>query len=217
MFLGHFAVALASRRIARSVSLGTLFLAAQFIDLLWPTFLLLGIEQVALAPGHTAVTPLAFTHYPWTHSLLAVIGWGLLLGVAHFALRRSLRAALVIGALVVSHWLLDLLAHAPDLPLWPGDSPLLGLGLWDSLALTLLVELSLFAAGAMLYLRATQARDATGRWAPWALVGLLLLIYAANLFGPPPERVTDIAVAGHAQWLLVWMGYWVDRHRTARP
>lgn len=216
MFIGHFAAALVARRAAPAVSLGTLFLAAQFIDLLWPTFLLLGIEDVVIAPGNTVVTPLEFVHYPWSHSLLAVLGWGLLLGGTHYALKRSLRAALVIGALVASHWFLDLLAHRPDLPLSAAaNSPVFGLGLWYSLSATMVVELSLFAIGIALYLRGTSALDNVGRWAPWALFALLSVIYLGNLFGPPPEKVTDIAIVGHAQWLLVWMAYWVDRHRAA--
>lgn len=217
MFIGHFAVALAAKRAVPVVSLGTLFLAAQFLDLLWPTLLLLGLEQVVIAPGITTVTPLDFTHYPWSHSLLMVAGWSVLLGAAHYALKGSVRAALVIGLLVLSHWLLDLLVHRPDLPLTPAaDSPLLGLGLWFSLPATVVVELSLFALGAALYLRATDAIDRIGRWAPWALLTLLLCIYMGNLFGPPPQRVLEIAVLGHAQWLLVLMAFWVDRHRAAR-
>lgn len=223
MFLAHFAVALAAKRAAPAVSLGTLFLAAQLIDLAWPTLVLLGVESVAIAPGTTAVTPLAFTHYPWTHSLLMVLCWGLLFGAVHLALRRSARAALVLGMLVVSHWFLDLLAHAPDLPLTPADgSSRHGLGLWHSLPYTVLVEFSLFAIGAALYLRCTRALDRTGALAAWGLLAFLLVISAGNLFGPPPQQVMDIAVAGHAQWLLVLWAFWVDRHRApvdagARP
>lgn len=215
MFIGHFAVALGAKRVAPTVSLGTLFLAAQFLDLLWPAFLLLGIESVVIAPGVTTVTPLDFTHYPWSHSLLTVLGWGALLGGVHFVLKRNPRAALVVGVLALSHWLLDLLVHRPDLPLTPmaGSLPL-GLGLWYSLSATVVVELSLFAVCAALYLKSTQPLDAAGRWTPWALFAFLLVIYAGNLFGPPPPCVMEIAIAGQAQWLLVLVGYAIDRHRT---
>lgn len=213
MFLGHFGAGFAGKAAAPRVSLGTLFLAAQLVDLLWPTLLLLGLERVAIAPGATRVTPLDFVSYPISHSLLAAALWGLALGVVFWLARRSLRGAVVVGALVVSHWLLDLVVHRPDLPLVPGGATY-GLGLWSSLPATLGVELALFAAGLGLYLRGTRARDRTGSVALWALVAFLLAIYAANLLGPPPPSVAAIAWAGHAQWLLVAWAYWVDRHRT---
>lgn len=216
MFIGHFAVGLGAKAVAPRVSLGTLFLAAQFIDLLWPTLLLLGIERVRIDPGATRVTPLDFEHYPVSHSLAGVLIWALAFAVVYQALRRYPRGAMVLGAAVLSHWLLDAVVHRPDLPLYPGSSVLVGLGLWSSLAGTLLVELALFAGGLWLYLRTTQARDATGRWALWGLVAFLGIIYAANLFGTAPPSVDAIAWVGQAQWLLVVWGYWIDRHREAR-
>ena len=128
MFIGHFAVAFAAKRIAPRVSLGSAFFAAQLLDLLWPTLLLLGVERVQLAPAGAPV-PLLFEHYPVSHSLVAAIGWGVLVAALHFTWRRGARGALVLAALVVSHWLLDLLVHLPDLPLSPGGAARLGLGL----------------------------------------------------------------------------------------
>ena len=215
MFAGHFGVGFAAKRFAPSGGLGVLCLAAQFIDLLWPTFLLLGWERVAIAPGVTAVTPLDFQHYPYSHSLLAAVGWGALLGCAYFALTRERRGALVVAALVVSHWLLDALVHRPDLPLTPFGEGRVGLGLWNSLPATLLVEMPIFIGGCWLYARATRARDAVGRWAFVGLVAFLLLIQAANLAGDPPPSVDAIAWAGQAQWLIVLWAFWVDRHREA--
>lgn len=216
VFVGHFGVAFGAKRVAPRVSLGTLFLAGQFLDLLWPTLLLTGAERVRIAPGITTVTPLDFEYYPISHSLLAVAGWAVLVGGSHFLLRQQGRAALVMGALVLSHWVLDLLVHRPDLPLMPGDSTLVGLGAWSSLPLTLLLELPLFALGVGLYARATVAKDRQGSWALWSLVVLLLVIYTANLFGSAPPSVVAIAWAGQLQWLLVIWAYWVDRHRTSR-
>ncbi len=212
MFVGHFGAGLAAKALAPRVSLGSLFLAAQFIDLVWPTLLLLGLERVRIAPGITAVTPLDFEHYPFTHSLAAVLLWGFLFGLAYLGLKRSPRGAIVLGALVVSHWLLDLLVHRPDLPLYPGSAKV-GLGLWDSVAGTLIVELALFGLGAALYLKATRSKDRTGVWALWSLLGFLLLVHLGNLLGPPPPSVAAIAWVGQAQWLLVLWGYWIDRHR----
>ena len=214
MFIGHFGVGLAAKPLAPKTSLGTLFLAAQFIDLLWPTLLILGIEQVRIDPGNTAVTPLDFERYPVSHSLLAVIGWAVLIAVAYQLLRRYPRGAIVLGILVVSHWLLDLVVHRPDLPLYPGSARF-GFGLWGSLPATIAIEVAIFAAGAWLYLRATRAVDRTGTWALWSLLAFLLVVYFGNLFGPPPDSVMAIALLGHAQWLLVLWGYWVDRHRIA--
>ena len=169
MFIGHFGVGFAAKAVAPQVSLGTLFLAAQFIDLLWPTLLLLGVERVRIEPGITTVTPLNFEHYPVSHSLLAVLGWSLLLGGVYFWRRGALRGAVVVGLAVLSHWLLDLLVHRPDLPLYPGATQFFGLGLWSSLGATLAVELPIFAAGVWLYLRATEA-GRPGR--PLGVVGL---------------------------------------------
>ncbi len=216
MFIGHFGVGFAAKRYAPRASLGSLFLAAQFIDLLWPTLLLLGVERVAIAPGITVVTPLDFQHYPVSHSLLAVTGWAVLVGGGVLALRGQKREALVLALLVLSHWLLDALVHRPDLPLAPFGDMRVGLGLWNSMAATLLVELSLLCVGAWLYARTTQARDAAGRWGFRGLIAFLLLIYAANLFGEPPPSAMAIAWVGQAQWLLVLWGFWLDRHRELR-
>jgi hypothetical protein len=215
MFIGHFAVGFAAKSLAPRVSLGTLFLAAQFIDLLWPTFLLMGLERVRIEPGATAVTPLVFEHYPWSHSLLAVLGWAAVLAALHFLLVRDRRGAGVLAALVLSHWLLDLLVHRPDLPLLPWAGPVLGLRLWSSLTLTLALEVPLFVLGVWLYGRSTRALDPAGRWGLVGLVLFLFVIYAGNMLGSPPPSVEAIAWIGQLQWLLVLWGYWVDRHRRA--
>ncbi len=213
MFIGHFATGFAAKRIDRSFSLGTSFLAAQFLDLLWPLFLLAGIEHARIDPGNTAVTPLDFHDYPVSHSLLGALIWSVLFGSVWFVLRRKLRPALVLGGCVLSHWLLDAIVHRPDLPLGFSGGPYIGLGLWNSLAGTLVTELAIFAGGVWLYLKATVARDRTGTYALWGLAVFLLAIWAGNLFGPPPPGIEAVAVAGNAQWLIVLWGYWIDRHR----
>jgi hypothetical protein len=140
MFLGHFAAGFAARPLAPRASLGTLLLACQFIDLLWPTFLMLGWERVRIEPGVTAGNPLVFEHYPISHSLLAVVGWAIALGTMSWLTRRDLRAALVIAALVLSHWLLDAIVHVPDLPLSPAGDARIGLGLWNSPSIEFIVH-----------------------------------------------------------------------------
>jgi hypothetical protein len=215
MFLGHFAAGLALKRVAPQVSLGTLFLGTQFIDLLWPTLLLTGTEHVVIDPEMSG-PPLRFTDYPVSHSLLAVVGWAALVGAAHFTLRRSGRAAAVIAIAVLSHWFLDLVVHHPDLPLAPGTDIRLGFGLWQFTSIALVLELGLFALGAWMYLRITAPVNRIGSIGLWCLFGFLLLIHLGNVFGPPPPSVTAIAWTGQAQWLLVLWGYWVDRHRRPR-
>ena len=218
MFIGHFAAAMAAKRAAPGVSLGWLFAAAQLPDLLWPALLLAGVERARVAPGDTAFTPLAFEHYPWSHSLLMVALWGAVLARLYRWQRgRAAGGALVLAALVVSHWVLDWVTHRPDLPLLPGAGPRLGLGLWNSVAATLAVELLLFAAGAWLYARGTRPGDRTGRWAWAGLVLFLLVVHFANAFSPPPPSMTAVAVGGLAIWLLVWWGAWADGHRRPEP
>jgi hypothetical protein len=213
MFIGHFGVGFGAKSVAPEVSLGWLFLAAQFLDLLWPTLLLLGIEHVRIVPGATVVTPLVFDHYPVSHSLLAVIGWAVLVGGSHFVLNRKRVAALVLGILVLSHWALDAIVHQPDLPLYPGSAAAVGLNAWSSLPLTIAIEGSLFALGLWFYARATWAVDAIGRWGLVGLAAFLIAVYAGNLFGAPPPSSKAIAWVGQLQWLFVVWAYWIDKHR----
>jgi hypothetical protein len=217
MFLGHFGLAFGAKKATPAVSLGALFAACQFADLLWPTLLLLGYEHVVVRPGITVVTPLDFVSYPYSHSLLALCGWAILWQVIYLALTRTrLAASVTIAALVVSHWLLDYISHRPDMPLMPGGSARLGLGLWNSLPWTLAVEGAVFAAGLLMYLRVTTPRDRTGSIGLWALAIFMVVVYLASVFGPPPPSQAAIAWSAQAMWLLVAWGYWVDRHRVPR-
>jgi hypothetical protein len=214
VFIGHFAVAFAAKRAVPEVSLGTLFLAAQLADLVWPTLVLLGFEQFAIRPGITAVTPLDFTRYPYSHSLLGMAAWGALLGLVYLVPPRRPRAALLLFLVVLSHWFLDFVTHRPDLPLVIAGAERYGLGLWHSRIGTLLVEGSLFAIGVWIYARATRALDRIGRWALIVLIAFLVLVYLGNVFGPPPPSVGAVVWSAQAIWLLVAWGYWIDRHRT---
>ncbi len=213
MFVGHLGVGFAAKSVAPKVSLGSLFLAAQFLDLLWPTLLLLGFERVRIVPGATAVTPLVFEHYPISHSLIVALGWSVLIAFFYLLLQRERIGAGVLGALVISHWALDAIVHYPDLPLFPGSDTVIGLNAWSSLPLTLAIEGTLFALGVWLYSRTTSPKDAFGRWSLVTLVVFLLGIHAGNLFGDPPPNIEAIAWVGQLQWLLVFWGYWIDKHR----
>jgi hypothetical protein len=213
MFIGHYGVAFAAKRAAPRTSLGALTFAAQFLDELWPILLLLGFEQVRIVPGLMAANPLDFVYYPFSHSLLMAIVWGILVGGAYFLLRRYGRGAWIMGALVVSHWFLDLPMHRPDLPLWPGaSSPKVGWGLWNSILATYVIEFGIYAIGIALYLRATRAKDRIGSWGLWAYIILLAILYVMGNGSPPPnERV--LAWTALAIWLFVPWAWWVDKHR----
>jgi membrane-bound metal-dependent hydrolase YbcI (DUF457 family) len=215
MFIGHYAVGFAAKRAAPRASLGVLIAAAGLADLLFPVFSLAGWEQVRIEPGATAVAPFAFI-YPLSHSLLTGVGWAVLFAALYWVWTRYLAGAVTIALAVVSHWLLDLVTHRPDLPLYPGGATLAGLGLWNSVAGTVAVEGLLFVAGVWVYAAMTRPRDRTGRYAFWSFVALLVVLYVASLLGPPPPSVTAMAVVGLLAWLFVFWAAWFDRHRTEK-
>lgn len=215
MFIGHFAVAFAAKRAAPRTSLGTTFVAAQLADLFWPLFLLLGWEDVRIARNANPFLTLDFTSYPWSHSLLTGILGGIILGALYFARTRYATGAVVVGLLVPSHWVLDVIVHVPDLPLYPGASARFGLGLWRSPMTTVVVEAVMFVAGLLVYSRVTTPRDRVGRYAFWGLAGFLVVLYAAS-FGPPPPTVKALGWAALIGWPLMLWPWWVDRHREVR-
>lgn len=213
MLLGHYGVALAAKRYAPATSLGTTVLAAQWLDELWPFLLLLGVERVRIGPGFMPASPLEFVHYPYSHSLLLALIWGVSFGVIYRAARRSARGALVVALLVVSHWLLDLPMHAPDLPLWPGSPVELGLGMWNSIAATIAIEGVVFLGGLTTYLRGTRPRDRIGTWSLWAMVAVLVMIFATGFVSPPPPNERVLAFSALGLWLFVPWAALIDRHR----
>ena len=217
MFLGHHAVAFAGKKAAPKVSLGTLILASQFIDLLWPILLLLGVEHVRFASGYTVVSPYDFYDYPVSHSLFMVLVWAAGFAILYYAIRRYVQGAWVVGACVLSHWVLDFISHRPDLQLIPWSSITVGLGLWNTFFGTILVEVGLFLTGVILYARSTRAVDRVGRYAFWALVALLAAIYIGSLRAENPVTQQELGIGGLTQWLLVPWAYWVDRHRRTLP
>jgi hypothetical protein len=214
MFVGHFAIAFAAKRMAPAVSLGALFLAAQLADLVWPNLVLLGIERVEVLPGATAVTPLDFVHYPFSHSLVALVLWAIAFAGIYWAIaRRGIVGPAVIAALVLSHWVLDAASHRPDMPVALSGGPMVGMGLWNSIAATVIVETAMLALGVWLYVRTTRAVDRIGSFGLWSLVAFLMVVSIANLLGPPPPSGQAVAWVAQSMWLIVLWGYWVDRRR----
>jgi len=213
MFIGHFALGFAAKRASPRTSLALLFAAAQFADLLWPVLVAIGLEQVRIDPGNTAFTPLEFVSYPYSHSLVMLVVWGVVLAAMAGVVSGFGRTSVVIALLVVSHWLLDWITHRPDMPLYPGGARY-GLGLWNSVPATIAIEAALFAAGVWIYAKSTRARDAVGRWSFIAFVVALAVIYAGNVLGGPPPSVTAlwiVAILGGV--LLTGWSFWFDRHR----
>ena len=219
MFIGHFAVGFAAKRYAPRTSLAVLLAAPLLSDLLWPPFLLLGWETVRIDPGRTKVSPLNFTSFPWSHSLLMCAVWAALFAAIYYWITRYWPGTLAIALGVLSHWLLDWITHGKDMPLYPGGAKF-GLGLWNSVAGTLGVELAMFAIGVWVYVLTTKARDRIGRYCFVAYVVLLVASYLRDTFSSqlPHSVKAEIAwpglIAGVV--MLIW-AWWFDRHRDLKP
>jgi hypothetical protein len=216
MFIGHFGLSFAVKKPAPKISLVVLFVATQFVDILWPVMLLLGIERVDIVPGHTAMNAFDFVHYPYTHSLLMGIVWGVVLGSIYWLIKRDVRNAVIVGLCVLSHWFFDLVVHVADLPLTPFTDGKYGWGLWNHLVPTLILEGIIFFGGVYLYLKSTRAITKAGRWNVWLLVGILVLMNISNLVSPPPAA--DALVSMVVSFLIVFaillaLAYWVDKSR----
>ncbi|SFF08131.1 hypothetical protein SAMN05518672_115111 [Chitinophaga sp. CF118] len=215
MFIGHFGLSFAAKRAAPKVSLATLFIATQFIDLLWPFLLVFHVEKVAIVPGYTKTNPFDFLYFPYTHSLLMGVVWGFVVGSIYWLFKRDIRGTVVIGLCVLSHWFLDLIVHTADLPLTPFGDYKVGFGLWNHVALTLIIELIIFLAGTYIYATFTKTRNKIGKWMLWTLVTLLVLVQVGNTFGPAPsDSVMKLFVSFTTLMaIIISIAYWVDRNR----
>ncbi len=220
MFIGHYGVGLALKKADRNISLGVLFLAVQFVDILWTIFVLLGIEQVKIIPGITAANPLDFVYYPYSHSLAASFLWA---GVIYLLFRllpaksgsQKTKVAVIMAFAVSSHFLLDLLTHRPDLPLWFGNSIKVGLGLWNHTFLSYLLEGLIFLGGLWIYLKSTRGTSFSGKYGMTIFAAFLLILNLINLFGPPPPNTTILALFGLFYYLLfAGIAFWLDRQRN---
>jgi hypothetical protein len=224
MFVGHYGAALALKGVESRASLGLLFIGVQFVDILFFPLVLLGVERMNIVPGYTESTHFELPFMPYTHSLVAFLLWSALLaGGAYVVLgsrARRLSIALVLGASVFSHWVLDLVVHTPDLPLLDDSSTKLGLGLWQDALLTFGLEAAVLLGGLWLYLRATtpQPGSSLARFGMVGLVVILIALNVYNLFGPPPAAFLEVFGLAMVSYLgLAGIAFWLDRLRPPRP
>jgi hypothetical protein len=211
--IGHFAVGFAAKRVAPRASLPVLFAAPQMLDILWPIFNLAGIERAHIQPGATAASPLVLEYMPYSHSLVAALGRSVAFGAVYAAIKRDVRTAIVLGLRVMSHWVLDWIAHSPDMPIFHGDGPRYGLGMWNSIPATLAVEVAMLLGGALLYASATRPRDRIGSVGLWTLVAVLAALHVGAIFGPPPPSANALFATAIAAYSLLGVAWWIDRHR----
>ncbi|HEY5940392.1 MAG TPA: hypothetical protein VIT87_06195 [Gemmatimonadales bacterium] len=217
MFLGHYGIAFALKRAEPKLSLGTLFVAVQFPDLLWGIFVLLGWERARIVPGYTVVTPLEFLDYPISHSLVGVIAWSVVAAALYYSwptrdTSRHWQAGAVVGLAVLSHYVLDVLVHVADLPIMGNDSTKLGLGLWNNPVATLALEALVFGAGLALYVARGSHRHPVRVGRILVVVVLLVGTYVASTYGPPPPSMRIVAVSDIVFILAMGaLAGWADR------
>lgn len=211
MFVGHLAVAIAAKKVDRSTSLVWYLAAANLVDLLWPILLMAGVERVRIDPGNTAFSPLNFEWYPWTHSLFMAGVLGCLFGIVarHFGVSK--RGSVAVAALVPSHWVLDFLTHRPDLPLQPWGGGVYGLGLWNSIAGTFLVEGALWVLSVGLFLSVMRLQGWKGHLALWSFVLVSTFMWATGPFSPPPPDASSLAYFALIGWIILPWGWWIER------
>jgi hypothetical protein len=221
MFLGHYGVALALKRVEPKISLGTLFVATQLADLLWGCFLLLGWEHARIVPDPNPLLTFEFLDYPISHSLVAAFGWAVAAAAAYYSwptrdTSRHWQASALVGVAVASHYLLDVLVHLRDLPLAGNDSPKLGLGLWNHYGLSVALEFLSLALGLAVYVRFRSRRHPVrvGRLA--VVIVVLVGTYAAALLAPPPPGMTMVAMSDIVFLLVAaLLAAWADRQPSA--
>ena len=212
MFIGHFAVGLASKKLSQLPSLAIMFIAVQFLDLIWPILVLLGIETFEIQEGITKLTPLNFTHYPYSHSLMMSIVWGLLFGLIYFVITKQARNSILMSGLVFSHWVLDFITHRPDLQLTPFSDYRVGLGLWNYPVFEMIIEIGLFLLGVYFYYTILKPKR---KIAFWSLIAFLLVIHVMNLtmalLGPPPPSIESVAWSANLIWLFIIWAWWIEK------
>jgi membrane-bound metal-dependent hydrolase YbcI (DUF457 family) len=214
MFVGHYGVSFATKKVDESIPLWILFLAVQWLDVIWAPLVLLGIEKVRIVPGFTATNPLDLYYMPFTHSLVAALVWSVLMaGVYGFFRRAPRKASVLVGLAVFSHWVLDFVVHVADLPLYDNAAKV-GLGLWNQPMLAFGLETVLLLGAAAIYLHRQPARRA--RVLAFAMV--MLAVQAYIFFGPPPVSSSAIAATALGAYAIFAFVIWLlaDRHRAVQ-
>lgn len=217
MFVGHYAASLTLKSFEKRVSLGVLFLAVQFVDILFFPFVLAGIERMNIVENFTQSTHFELEYMPFTHGLLSSVLWAVAAyAVFRWVVVKKQSVAVVVALAVFSHWLLDLPVHTPDLPLWSDTSPKFGFGLWNNAIATYLLEAALLLFALWMYLRSTKATAAVGRYGMAVFTGFLLLINVPNIFGAPmvDSKIGLSIFALSSYFLFAAVAFWLDRKRS---
>ena len=216
MFVGHLSLALAAKRWEPDVNLGWFMAGVTALDLIWPIFVLAGIETVSVAPGASAFTPLAFDSYPWSHSLAMTFVWGLLLVTIARFFKVPSTAWTLLAALVLSHWALDAVTHNPDMPIWPGDGPKVGLGLWNSIPATFAVEGAMWVAGIAIYVMTLAKRNQRASWLFWSFIVVCTAMWVASPYTAPPPDARTVAIFGLVGWIVLPWAALADRRGASQ-
>jgi len=216
MFVGHYAAGMALKKYEKRASLGVLFLAVQFVDILFFPFVLLGIERINIVENFTQSTHFELEYMPFTHSLVGSLFWAAFAYVVfRWVVVKQQGVALVVALAVFSHWLFDLIMHTPDLPIWNDASLKLGLGLWNNSIAAYSLEAGLLIGALWLYLKSTTATSRVGKYGMSIFVVFLLLINIANIFGPleGDSKVVLAVAALAAYFLFAAVAFWLDKKR----
>ena len=216
MFVGHYGPSFAIRAVDKSIPLWFLFIAVQLVDVLWAIFVLLGIEKVRIVPGITATNPLDLYYMPYTHSLIGSVAWAGAAAVAYKLTPRlgNWKAGLLVAVAVFSHWILDLLVHRPDLPLYDNAAKV-GFGWWNYPVFAFVLEAAFLFGGIYLYFTKTKATTAGSRYGMIVFGILMLAIQSVVFFGPPPGSDKQLAVTALVSYgAFAAVAFWLERKRV---
>ena len=218
MFVGHYGPSFAAKAVKKPIPLWILFVAVQLLDVFWSLFVLLGIEKVRIVPGITATNPLDLYYMPYTHSLVGAILWSLGAALVYYVWRRAdgWGAATFVGAAVFSHWVLDVVVHRPDMPLYD-NSLKIGLGLWNYPVISFVLEIAVLFSGMYFYLKTTQSTCRLGRYG-MVIFGFAMLIVESIVFFGPPLASDKAAAVTALFWYFAFAGvaYWLEGKRVPR-
>lgn len=214
MFIGHLGAGLAMRKFDKKTNLAWFFVSVLFLDLLLWIFVLFGIERIIVPPAFEELHYLKF-FFPYSHSLVAAVAWSLLVYVVTEIITKRQTTAILLGAGVFSHYILDIIVHIPELTIFGAQSAVLGFGLWNHIYLALFIELAIYLAGLFIYLRETRGIGFGGKYGMYIFSAVLIAAaFITQVLSPRPQN--GIEVAGSALLsvvLVILISYWLDRKR----